>query len=834
MSPRELVDRQKYLQEHPQKVREAIQERNLRLIGWEITKECDMDCLHCGNPEEWKENEGPDLTTDQAKRIFKEIAEDFEPEKLTVALTGGELTLRPDLMEIIRFLSSLGFRVALSTNGYFLGKNLGFIDELIKAKTEALALSIDGNKGSHNKQRKKRSFGQVVKAIKYLRTRYPDLYLQITTVVTSLNFADLPQIHDLLVQLDVRDWKICHLIPIGRAKTRPDLQISEEQTFQLLSWISSLNNRFRQEKSKLKVSLACEGWCGEEFEGRIRDFLFLCTAGIQSATITHDGKLGGCLEISRELSIQGDLLKQRFKDVWENEFRRFTDKEWLRDDAHCQACDAWDFCQGGAIHQRTREGKLIECLYLSLKDKKERPDVVNQLEGTEIEEVEFNPLLKTKVEGRWIVGQEDTGTYGEFPEVGVRILEQLEQEKNVKKVTDKVYEETRQSYDIQDFIRSMLSSGFVKSVNGMLLDREKLATRKIESVFNRINPKLFSWILSWPVAVISSVIVALALILMISNPALRPHYRYMIVSNFFTLTGFAVVIAGAILASKHELFHFFAARKYGVKSAFRLSTRLYLLVMETDVSNAWVLPKRKKLIVYLVGAFNDIVTLSILVILLYLGSSHSWLARLASGANGGVLGSLYGFLSHPWFDKLAKLFIFSSFYMIVFQCMFYMRTDFYYAIAHSLNCRNLMEDTKTFIYLRVILPALKRVSGMGIAPFRNKMNSLIERTKDTRLTASPHELKVIRFYAPFFALGVSVMLWFFIFNLLPVLLTLYVGAFGTLIRAFTLGAATVGWRNIADASTFIFIHVAYYGTAAYLINRSRKRKAQLSLVLSTP
>ena len=198
MCPRELVNRQEYIKEHPQKAKEAIREHHLRLIGWEATKDCDMGCLHCGNPEEWKENEGPDLNTEEVKKIFKEIAEDFQADKLTVAITGGELTLRPDLKEIIGFLSSLGFRVALSTNGYFLGKNLRFIDELITAKTEAFAISIDGMKRSHNKQRNKRSFKQVVKAIQYLRKRYPNILVEVTTVATYLNFSDLPQIYDLL------------------------------------------------------------------------------------------------------------------------------------------------------------------------------------------------------------------------------------------------------------------------------------------------------------------------------------------------------------------------------------------------------------------------------------------------------------------------------------------------------------------------------------------------------------------------------------------------------------------------------------------------------------
>jgi radical SAM protein with 4Fe4S-binding SPASM domain len=833
MCPRELVDRQEYIKAHPAKARELIKEHRLTLIGWEATKDCDMDCLHCGNPEEWKEGEGPDLTTAQVKRIFREISEDFPVDKLTVAITGGELTLRPDLLDIIEFLIALGFRVALSTNGYHLGKNLELIDELIKKKVQAFAISIDGMKGSHNRQRNIRSFKPVIKAIQYLRKNYPDIYLQITTVVTSLNYPDLPRIHDLLVKLDVRDWKVCHLIPIGRAKSRPDLQITDDQTFRLLSWLALLNNRFRSGESKLKVSLACEGWCGEQFEGRIRDFLFFCTSGIQTATVTHDGKLGGCLEVPRELSIQGDLLKERFADIWENRFQKFRQKDWLRSDPNCAGCQSWDYCLGGALHQRTADGKLIECIYLSVKDKKEKPLILDQLESAEIKEVEFNPLLKTRVEGKWIVGQEDTGTYGEFPEIGVRILEELEKEKDVKRVSEKILRETNQSYDIPDFIKSMLSSGFIKSVNGNLLDQKKLAPKRIESVFNRINPKYFSWIFSRPMAFASLIILGIALDLMVHDPSFRPHYRNLIVSNFYTITGISVVLAGLLLASKHELFHFFAARKFGVKSSFRLNTRMYLLVMETDVSNVWILPKRKKLLVYLAGAINDVVTISILVILLYLGSPDSWLAKLSAGAGGGLLSSVYGFLSHPWFAKIAKLLIFTSFYILVFQFLFYMRTDFYYVIAHSLDCRNLMDDTKTYIYVNFIWPLLKKLSVFSLVPFKNKMRTLVEKTKGIELKASPHEMKVIRLYAPFFVVGVSVMLWFFIFNLLPVMLILYVGAFGTLIKGMLNGIGAVGWKNMTDSFTFIFIHVAYYGTAIYLISRSRKRKSQLDLVLQT-
>ena len=69
-----------------------------RLIAWEITRSCNLDCVHCRAAS----SKGPykgELTTSEIFRIMEEIKEVSSP---VIILTGGEPLLREDLFEIIK------------------------------------------------------------------------------------------------------------------------------------------------------------------------------------------------------------------------------------------------------------------------------------------------------------------------------------------------------------------------------------------------------------------------------------------------------------------------------------------------------------------------------------------------------------------------------------------------------------------------------------------------------------------------------------------------------------------------------------------------------------
>ncbi|MCD6310167.1 MAG: radical SAM protein, partial [Candidatus Eremiobacteraeota bacterium] len=82
------------------------------LISWNVTKECNLHCVHCYRDAGARgENE---LTTAEGKDLIDGIARaGFK----TLVLSGGEPLLRGDLYELIRKAKKSRLRVVLGTNG---------------------------------------------------------------------------------------------------------------------------------------------------------------------------------------------------------------------------------------------------------------------------------------------------------------------------------------------------------------------------------------------------------------------------------------------------------------------------------------------------------------------------------------------------------------------------------------------------------------------------------------------------------------------------------------------------------------------------------------------
>ena len=63
-----------------------------------------------------------------------------------------------------------------------------------------------------------------------------------------------------------------------------------------------------------------------------------------------NGDIGACLDIERnELTIQGNIYKDSFVDIWKNRFEIFRqDKAELN--PQCKQCSEREFCMGDSTH----------------------------------------------------------------------------------------------------------------------------------------------------------------------------------------------------------------------------------------------------------------------------------------------------------------------------------------------------------------------------------------------------------------------------------------------------------------------------------------------------
>jgi radical SAM protein with 4Fe4S-binding SPASM domain len=106
-----------------------------------------------------------------------------------------------------------------------------------------------------------------------------------------------------------------------------------------------------------------EGFLGKQYEGKVRPYLWCCLSGITIGTVLHDGRISGCPELA-EGFVQGDVRKERFKDVWEQRFQTLRDRSWSKRGA-CDGCGEFGRCQGGALHlYPTADAEAMRCLYL--------------------------------------------------------------------------------------------------------------------------------------------------------------------------------------------------------------------------------------------------------------------------------------------------------------------------------------------------------------------------------------------------------------------------------------------------------------------------------------
>ncbi len=357
-------------------IEDLIERHPLQIISWEATRRCNLNCVHCGSPAEnavIKE----ELTTGEVINAFNQIAKDFDMSEFKhINITGGEPTVREDLLTILKELSKKPFyrNVDIQTNGVIIAHNPKILEEFKKYGVTGIGISIDGLRETNDKFRKKKGhFDEAFKAAKLAVEK--GFEVTVSTVAHSKNVNEIPKLYELIKrEIHPRIFRIMTIDSIGRTKTNREYLLSPEQTREVINFLFKeyVENCENYKNSKeTMIELGCGGWLGCELEGLIRPYVFHCIAGVNNLGILHDGKLAACSNIPREEGfMEGDLRTERIKEVWENRYQRYRGFEWKKV-GECKNCSEWRYCHGGPIHKRLRDGKMLDCLYQTYFHKKD-------------------------------------------------------------------------------------------------------------------------------------------------------------------------------------------------------------------------------------------------------------------------------------------------------------------------------------------------------------------------------------------------------------------------------------------------------------------------------
>lgn len=312
-------------------------------LFWECTLTCNASCKHCGSNAEKKKYE-KELSTDEIKQAFKQIANDMDPSKILINVTGGEPLVRKDLCDVMQYANELGFHWGMTTNGILL--NDENIEKLKTANMETISISIDGLEETHDLFRGVvGSYKVIINNIKKLQKANFVKHIQVTTVFHKENINQLEKLYNVMVDLGIDSWRLVSMDPIGRANENNNLLLDGKEIKQLLDFI-----KLKKNNKKLKLTYGCPGFLGLDYEKEVRKHYFYCRTGINIASILYNGDLFVCPNVPRiKRFIQGNIRVDNFKDVWDNKYIEFRNKNRTICE-ECSKCICWDYCLGGAFH----------------------------------------------------------------------------------------------------------------------------------------------------------------------------------------------------------------------------------------------------------------------------------------------------------------------------------------------------------------------------------------------------------------------------------------------------------------------------------------------------
>jgi radical SAM protein with 4Fe4S-binding SPASM domain len=204
------------------------------VVIWEVTRACDLACVHCRAAAVPK-RDPLELTTEEGRRLIRDLRGFGHP---VFVLTGGDPLLRPDLEDLVAAAAAERLPVALSPAGTPLLSHAR-LRRLRDAGLSGVSISLDGSCAAvHDAFRRVRgSFDTSLEGAAAAAAL--GLRLQINTTVTRHNLADLRAIAHLVSGLEAQRWTLFLLVPTGRATD--DQQITAPECERVFEWLYDLS-----------------------------------------------------------------------------------------------------------------------------------------------------------------------------------------------------------------------------------------------------------------------------------------------------------------------------------------------------------------------------------------------------------------------------------------------------------------------------------------------------------------------------------------------------------------------------------------------------------------
>ena len=383
-------------------------ENKPRLIFWEVTKGCNLRCIHC-RASATELSSPRDLSTHTALGIIDQIAETAKP---ILVLSGGEPLYRSDIFQLATYARDKNLRVALATNGTLVTKEVARM--IADSGIKRVSISLDGADAvTHDTFRSiPGAFDAAVQGLRNLKAL--GMSVQINTTIARHNASQLPQVLELAKSLGADALHTFLLVPVGcGVDIAAEQMVPLDEYEKMLNWFydrsleggielkatcaphyfrvvrqrrvaerrsaeaaakahsmpdpSSIGPTEMMMPGGTGISLKPQGHPGGHLGGHPSDMNAMtkgCLAGTGVCFISHEGQVFPCGYLP---VIAGDLRKQNFADIWEHAevFNALRDTNNLK--GKCGCCEFRNVCMGCRARAFAATGDYLDeepfCVY---------------------------------------------------------------------------------------------------------------------------------------------------------------------------------------------------------------------------------------------------------------------------------------------------------------------------------------------------------------------------------------------------------------------------------------------------------------------------------------
>ena len=331
---------------HPHASKEESKRSNLRLVAWEITRNCNLSCVHC-RASATMGPYGGELNTAACLNLLDQIHVVGDP---IIILTGGEPLLRPDIFEIARYGTDKGLRMVMAPNGTLITEDKA--RQMADAGIKRISISLDGaTRDIHDRFRGVNgAFNGALQGI--AMAKKAGVEFQINTTITKSNLDQIPAIQKLAVDLGAVAHHIFLLVPTGRGKYIVDTEIDAQEYEETLNWFYD-----QRDKAPLQLKATCAPHYYRILRQRAKkdgqkvtfhthglDAVSRgCLGGVGFCFISHTGIVQPCGFLNVAC---GDVTRKPFQEIWNQSdvFLRLRDYDCLT--GKCGDCEYKKVCGG--------------------------------------------------------------------------------------------------------------------------------------------------------------------------------------------------------------------------------------------------------------------------------------------------------------------------------------------------------------------------------------------------------------------------------------------------------------------------------------------------------